>query len=200
MIDKITMIIGLPGSGKSELAKNMLLENSIIIDDPKDLEKDVLNKLKGKTYAEVIITDPWMCIESARDQAEAILFYNFPEASFLSIFFENDLQACEENIKRRQRQGDTRNIGNQAKYFSKRYSIPQGMTPKKVWRPSIFKIGDRVCHKVLRIQWTGFVVGCYNENLIQVVFDGSDPDYPEYVHEEELTLVEDPSILLKDLV
>jgi len=124
---KITAIVGLPGSGKTEYAKS-LNDQAILIDDPKLFENDVEPFLNGDK--DIVITDPWFCLTVVRAAAE-IHFKNYGfEVTW--VFFENDVKACTENYKRRH---PTKNVSHDIKWFSSKYSIPENTVTVPVWKP-----------------------------------------------------------------
>ncbi len=137
---KFLLVAGLPGSGKTHYAKR--LDYDLLIDDPKDLHADVLDKISN--HKKVIIVDPWFCLKDIRDKTESILKNHFFACEVLWIFFENDLKSCLKNIRRRKENGDTRVIEDQVKYFHQYYVIPQIAAMRPVYKHHNFAIGDVV--------------------------------------------------------
>ena len=91
---KITLIIGLPASGKTEFAKKL---DGFILDDPKSL-----NDLP-KYVNHLIITDPNFCDSSILNSAISILLekYKAYDIEIEKIYFENDPIQCSINSKNR---------------------------------------------------------------------------------------------------
>lgn len=123
---KITLIIGLPGSGKSTYARNKF-PGSIIIDDPKNI-----NELPDTTEDFVII-DPWLCDVSVRDKCVEYLIQKY-NCDIVQIFFDDNITQCQCNIIVRGDRGDKRDVGVTFNILSKRYTIPDNIVPEPVWR------------------------------------------------------------------
>lgn len=90
---RITLIIGLPASGKTTYAKTL---GGFLVDDPKSI-----NELPAECD-HLIITDPNFCIQYNLDRAIAILKKKYGETIIIDrIYFENDPIQCYKNsIKR----------------------------------------------------------------------------------------------------
>lgn len=125
---EVICIVGLPGSGKTTIAKSMAYREDVLLDDIKslyDLSSALLfcSQSKGK----VIITDPNFCILENRKSAEKILKNH--EVKWL--FFENDPVKCLNNVKYR---NDGRPVEESIKFYTKRYDIPTDVKPSKIWQ------------------------------------------------------------------
>lgn len=120
MAGRIVLIIGLPASGKTYLAKNKYVPLGYrLIDDPKELP--VLNKKE-----DYVICDPWLCDPSIR----SCFYLLYGDFEVEEIYFENDHEKCRKNIAER---NDGRKIGN-LNHF--KYQIPEGIKPLKIWQSS----------------------------------------------------------------
>ena len=89
MKNNIIILVGLPGSGKSRMAKQINIDNGNkykVIDDPKSLENDI----KQFINKDLIITDPALCFESNREKAEEFFKEFAPDAKIDWIYFENN--------------------------------------------------------------------------------------------------------------
>lgn len=195
---KFIMVVGLPGSGKTHFAKSLMNDDSFFIDDPKDFQKDVLDRINLTNSKRIIIADPWLCLETVRDKAIQLILTNYPNAEISWIFFENNYAACVANIIRRKLQNDHREIGSQLDFLQKNYKIPTSALTNAVYKPNQFKLGDRIFHKNFAV--AGTVVGNYNDEITQVLFDDALADSPDMVDATDLTLIENPNDLLKNLV
>ncbi len=196
------MVVGLPGSGKTSWAQRRQMVDSILIDDPKDLQKDVIERVlytkqHASYHAEIFVVDPWFCLENVRKVAEDALRKWFPTSSIQWIFFENNLETCMANLERRKTEGDTRHIGKQIDFFHQNYHIPDGQRVRKCYTPNNFKIGDKI---ISNLGIKGTIVGYYSDAVIQVIFEGSAFDNPEFVDSSELTFIEDPNEVLKKIL
>lgn len=137
---KITVICGLPGSGKTFLARKLLKESGGSVLDDKFTAKDF--KWVWPLVNHLYITDPMLCQKSVRSSlihliADTVEKGQWPDIEW--IWFDNDVEKAIENINRRR---DGRIITEDAmrNYFSKIYEIPEGIKTIPVWWPN----GDNV--------------------------------------------------------
>jgi len=87
---KITLVIGLPASGKTTYAKTL---GGFLVDDPKSLS-DL------PEYADhLVITDPNLCIDSVINASILKLYekYSKYNVNITRIYFENDPIQCYKN-------------------------------------------------------------------------------------------------------
>jgi len=124
---RVIVIIGLPGSGKSFLSRQILKENPgfEILDDPTQKESHILINLleNGKN---LIVCDPHLCNPANRKLAESIFADWGYEVS--RIFFENNVEKCKNNIKFR---NDERIID---RFETFQYVVPEWAEPLKIWQ------------------------------------------------------------------
>jgi hypothetical protein len=115
---EITLIVGLPGSGKTYLANQMMDSDTTLIDDlDRGIER--IQQFLYKPTKKLIITEPNLCYrapESARRQLEKW----FGDITLHVISFQNNVGACWANIQRR---GDDRliskaGLSSQSVYYS----------------------------------------------------------------------------------
>jgi len=123
---RATLIIGLPGSGKSFLAKDLQAKSidiTVLIDDPVELDLSELDNVD-----DLIITDPHLCNKEIR--YNAIIFLELLGYKVECIYFENDVEKCVKNIAYR---NDGRIISAEGmKSFF--YEIPEGVKTLKIWQ------------------------------------------------------------------
>ena len=122
----IICVVGLPGSGKTWYAKNVL-KWDYLVDDPTDFFDFPRDVPPEKT---VVVCDPALCMSKTR--AKSILGVMYPEHEIEWIFFENDLEQCKKNVAYR---NDGRKVNITLEHLSKNYVIPEGVVPLPVWRP-----------------------------------------------------------------
>lgn len=102
---KVTLVVGLPGSGKSRWALQHL-EDHLIFDDPgipvgKDaIKAQILKALLGEKP--VAIVDPYLCRPEAKDALLKWLHDICPKCQITWVFFENDVATCWANASGRQ--------------------------------------------------------------------------------------------------
>src|ERR1035437_3143132 len=104
----ITLIIGLPSSGKTTYAKTL---NGLLVDDPQSVKElpDVCNHL--------IITDPNFCVQNVLDNAIQYLQEKYQTYNIKRIYFENNPQQCLKNCKKEKL------VKNYIKYLSTQYVV-----------------------------------------------------------------------------
>ena len=136
---KITLLIGLPGSGKTYLGKQL---KGLFIDDASKnkgllaltyLSNAVLKNRPIKFVTEktdLIIADPMFCTQETLQKAKAKLGAMFPGYEIECIYFENDPEKCLRNVRIR---NDGRLVYGLIRGLSKKYVIPEGIIPRKIW-------------------------------------------------------------------
>lgn len=123
--------MGLPGSGKTTLAKKMVAEDSslLLFDDLTVASlQDALTTLKqGKSC---ILVDVFLCMGDKREKAKKILQTTGAQIEW--IFFENDPIKCLSNVRDRQEDNDLREVGGSIDRFKGIYVVPEGVTPIRI--------------------------------------------------------------------
>ena len=125
---KITIIVGLPGSGKTTFAKTLVKENVVLFDDPGALQKtfDEMMLYINQNKGDAIVTDIYCFNETTRKGVEEYLYSN-GVSKIDWIFFENDPESCIKNIKTRNEiSGFEKYVSeNRIKLMSREYTIPE---------------------------------------------------------------------------
>lgn len=120
-MNKAVLIIGLPGSGKTHLAKTKYVPlGYTLIDDPTELPK--IDKV---LFKDIVVTDPHLCDERIRNNC--IYFFENFGYTVECIYFENNEEKCRRLLKYR---NDERVITT-FKPFN--YTIPSNVTPLTIW-------------------------------------------------------------------
>lgn len=117
----ITLIIGLPASGKTSYAYKMITD--VLIDDPRNLDD-----VKGYDGVEsIVITDPYFCVEETLHKAVQTLGVIYLNTEFEFVYFENNPENCLRNAKNRPQ----KKTDNLIKQLSKVYNPPSDAIPVK---------------------------------------------------------------------
>lgn len=118
---KIVAIIGLPGSGKTHLARRLRDEiaGSLVYDDPEwEDQPNLLGWIEAHPECvEFIVPTTFLCVESQR----VSFLKAFAGFDVELRFFANDLPRCLLNIERR---ADGRKVDRYVRYISERYRPP----------------------------------------------------------------------------
>lgn len=131
---RITVLVGLPGSGKTYLGNSLQNESRIYIDD---IRKDSLRTLKDlvekQRFPDIIISDVWLCLEKDRGFASGWFSKHAPDYEVEWIFFENSPEKCLANVKRRNANGDCRKVEGLIRQLAKEYVIPEGVEVRQIY-------------------------------------------------------------------
>lgn len=141
-IAKITLLVGLPGSGKSTLGNILAKESdSYFLDDISNQTSDINLFFADffqthQNIQHLIVSDVYFCYEKTLKKAQNILNNHFPNAILDVIYFENSYQKCLNNINYRISLGDDRKVLEFLSNTSKTYTIPNHIQPVSIWQHS----------------------------------------------------------------
>lgn len=122
---EITVLVGLPGSGKTYYAHHNIKKNQRFIDDIKNFDEITKNIDK---YDDFMISDPHLCIDKNVELAKEKLKTHFNEIKF--IYWENDIEKAWSNVQKR---NDGRIIHKSfLKRLSSMYNPPENVKTIKV--------------------------------------------------------------------
>lgn len=139
---KITMLVGLPGSGKTTLGNRMIGDDGVQLPDPNTIFLDditviggidELNEAIAFGWENIIVSDVFLCRPIDRDKAIRWLEKNAVGYEVEWIYFENAPDKCRENVRRRNAGGDPRKVSELINELTKFYVIPKGATVRTVF-------------------------------------------------------------------
>lgn len=123
----ITLIVGLPGSGKSHLAAQMAqVEPCFVIDDIREISQLPDKKQLGSKR--LVITDVNFCDHHILSNAIRKLEQTYQDTSIDVVYFENNPEKCRSNVAYRD---DGRNVEGTISRFEKIYQPPENC--KSIW-------------------------------------------------------------------
>ncbi len=114
---RLTLIAGLPGSGKTSLLRCMNEDGAVCIDDIRDL-----SDLPKQRVPWLAISDVNFCRQDVRGAAEIEIGRRFGPVDLEWIFFENDPDQCRANAIGR---NDGRDVHADIDALSRAYNIPE---------------------------------------------------------------------------
>lgn len=139
---KITMLVGLPGSGKTTLGNRMIGDDGVQLPDPNTIFLDditviggidELNEAIAFGWENIIVSDVFLCRPIDRANAVRWLEKNAQGYEVEWIYFENAPDKCYSNVRRRNAGGDPRKVGELIRELTKLYVIPSDVKPLTVW-------------------------------------------------------------------
>ena len=134
---KITMLVGLPCSGKTHYGKG---SGCLFIDDVSLMDTKVLKEMIKDMN--IIIADVFLCRPRERTSAQRWFDLNFPDAQLEWVFFENNREKCLTNMRHHRSLGDDRKVEDLIHVLSKDYVIPYGTKTLEIWQPKAISLGS----------------------------------------------------------
>jgi hypothetical protein len=130
-LNKITVFLGLPGSGKSTMAQELVAENlqsgvrtmlwddlNVMVNEAQGDWNSIVQPVWDNHVEHLVITEVMGYITDTQPAMLKKLQEFFPGIAQKWIFFENDLPTCKDNVARR---NDGRKIDGTLKIVSKNY-------------------------------------------------------------------------------
>lgn len=130
---KLIWIHGLPGSGKTYLAKQISKDGDYsILDDIIDISLIEEEMNKGR---DIILSSPYFeSFTGMPFESRLRKILNSSDYDVEELWFENDPEKCIENVKsRKDHKIKPNNLFTEIKMFSSRYKIPEGARAIPVW-------------------------------------------------------------------
>lgn len=124
---RVTLVIGLPASGKSTWARAQY-PSATILDDPKELGE--VDRAMSEMPAHLVIIDQNLCDPFVERAASEILD---EIAEVDKVYFENDVEACFNNARARLEREPEKTVEGQITQLSRLYDPPR--VDVRVWRP-----------------------------------------------------------------
>lgn len=123
---KAIIIVGLPASGKTTLANNLIKDNCFMLFDDVSVSEKLFSDMNDhiKSQKDLVITDPYICLKNVQDVLKnKLIGYDIEW-----IYFENDPNQCLINASFRDKKVD-----GLIKNLSKQYYMPNQVVPMKVF-------------------------------------------------------------------
>ncbi len=146
---QIIFIVGLPGSGKTTFAESIPREDGWVVHDD-FLDEWWKGSVKRQIQAgcRVCLSDPRLCSFTTFQRiADEVLSLLHENDEILVILFENDVEQCLRNLKRRERVSEKRRrLENSVRNMTTHYDIDQWKEwrtlIRPVWRPDRRRIRE----------------------------------------------------------
>lgn len=131
---KITVLVGLPGSGKSHMGRALSKERGCPFFDDCATEPEIWEEviLCIKNGRNCILADPGFCIDRIKKKFFAQVAAVTDQAEFEFIYFANEPDVCANNVFNRT---DGRKVSKRFAYdLSKWYTVPEGIATIPCYR------------------------------------------------------------------
>ena len=99
MVKQIVLIVGMPGSGKTELGNELIekLDNSVFFDSViSDIEMEQITNACN-VYKTVIMSSPYLCVDIARERVVNFFKKINKRVKITWKFFDYDVKSCIQN-------------------------------------------------------------------------------------------------------
>ncbi len=99
MVERVILIVGMPGSGKTQLGNKLIeeMEDSVFFDSvTNNAEMEHIGNACS-TYKTVIMASPFMCVDEARERAAKFFKQINKKVKITWKFFDYDVNACINN-------------------------------------------------------------------------------------------------------
>jgi adenylate kinase family enzyme len=121
----ITVLVGLPGSGKTTLGEQLASSDGIFLDDVSvSGGLEIIKKAIVAGWEKIIISDVFLCEPLQQIHAAQWLEKNASKYTVNWIFFENSPEQCQRNVIQRMAKGDLRKVEELIRHLSKVYAVP----------------------------------------------------------------------------
>lgn len=130
-MNKVTLLIGLPGCGKTTLGKKLEEAGACFIDDVSFVGRHILQEKLEQGVICIVASDPFLCRKN--DRINAIKFIESYGYAVECVFFENNLDKCLANVRKR---NDGREVEGLTKVLHKEYDIPELAEIREVYHAS----------------------------------------------------------------
>lgn len=130
----VLLVAGFPRSGKTTYLRKLQENGWSVFDDFKAGANSLAFRKSAKFEklpltlrggARCVVADIDFCLSVSRAEAKGVVLDEAPGVEIRWLFFENDEQACEENIRRRSRDSLETDLAKLREY-SRLYEIPAG--------------------------------------------------------------------------
>ena len=106
MVQKVILIVGLPGSGKTQLGNKLIeeIEDSVFFDSvTNNTEMEQIGNACRK-YNTVIMASPYLCVDSARYRTSKFFKQINKKVRITWRFFDYNVSACIQNCPTQKRE------------------------------------------------------------------------------------------------
>lgn len=128
---KITVIVGLPGSGKTTYGNSL---GGLFVDDTSIIGLKLVALAIQNKNPHIVLSDVQLCRSSTRNQAKEWFAECAQGYEIEWVYFENDPVQCLANVASRKASGDDREVEDLIQIMSQVYTIGDDGEVRRVWR------------------------------------------------------------------